>query len=361
MSFSFDIETLLQPLCAESPCGVSLLHDPSVEAIKAARREDDPSLPTGVWQTELKVADWSAVETRCVALLSSRSKDLMVAAWLAEAWLHRYGWEALPVGIGLIEALCERFWDGLHPLPRDGDWGFRAAPLAWIAGQFPGLLGARVGLCERGEGEGAFTLSQWESTTRLAITLADRKDVPAARREEATRDAEALHTSAQAARRPVLAGRLAAMRTAQGGIARLDAWSNQHLGDDAPAFGPLLNVLERASTLLKEWVPMDMIASPKEINAADAPGLPEDPSDAPPPTGMGTQPFMPVTRDGAYQQLALIGEFLMRYEPHSPVPYMIQRALEWGKMPLPELLQQLTEAGRGRMLGAALGLLPAES
>lgn len=66
----------------------------------------------------------------------------------------------------------------------------------------------------------------------------------------------------------------------------------------------------------------------------------------------------PQSRDEAYRLLAIVADYLMRYEPHSPVPYMLKRALDWGGKPLPELLAELMAGERGRALGAALGLLP---
>jgi len=41
------------------------------------------------------------------------------------------------------------------------------------------------------------------------------------------------------------------------------------------------------------------------------------------------------------QLLAEIAEFLLRAEPHSPTPYLIKRAVAWGRMPLAEVLQEL--------------------
>ncbi|WP_321813913.1 MULTISPECIES: type VI secretion system protein TssA [unclassified Paraburkholderia] len=361
MSFFFDIETLLQPIPGDEPCGVSLLHDPALEAIKAARREDDPSLPQGVWQTELKIADWAAVEARCVDLLTRKSKDLMVAAWLAEAWLRQCGWDALPAGVGLITSLCERYWDTLHPLPSDGDWEYRAAPIAWIAGQFPGLLAGRIGLCEGGD-IGAITLAQYESAQRAAIALAERKDVPAARREEAKREADAMTAAVCKASPEALQVRLRAIDTALEISLRFDAWLTSSLECDAPSFHALVDVSGRARHQIMEWLQMhpgwqDMNRPNNAIDSTSAADLTTSG------TVEGRIPQMATrlqSRELAYQQLAIIGEFLLQYEPHSPVPYMIQRALEWGAMPLPELLRQLTEEGRGRALGVALGLLPQE-
>ena len=70
---------------------------------------------------------------------------------------------------------------------------------------------------------------------------------------------------------------------------------------------------------------------------------------------------VPQSRDDAYRQLASIAEYLARYEPHSPVPYLIQRALEWGRKPLPVLLRELTSGDvDGQKLWTFLGLLPGE-
>ena len=60
-----EIDALLQPLPGDQPCGVSLIHDPEYDAIRTARRADDASVPAGIWQTTLKVADWAAVEAGC--------------------------------------------------------------------------------------------------------------------------------------------------------------------------------------------------------------------------------------------------------------------------------------------------------
>src|SRR6185437_2114539 len=47
------------------------------------------------------------------------------------------------------------------------------------------------------------------------------------------------------------------------------------------------------------------------------------------------------SREDAYTRLAEISGFLSRLEPHSPVPYLLQRAIAWGRMNLSELLLEL--------------------
>ena len=39
-------------------------------------------------------------------------------------------------------------------------------------------------------------------------------------------------------------------------------------------------------------------------------------------------------RDQALAQLAQVADYFRRTEPHSPVSYLVQRAIAWGQMPL---------------------------
>jgi type VI secretion system protein ImpA len=47
------------------------------------------------------------------------------------------------------------------------------------------------------------------------------------------------------------------------------------------------------------------------------------------------------TRAEAYQRLSEAAEFLLRTEPHSPVPHLVRRAVAWGSMSLDALLPEL--------------------
>ncbi|POA17008.1 type VI secretion system protein TssA, partial [Pseudomonas sp. FW300-N1A1] len=42
----------------------------------------------------------------------------------------------------------------------------------------------------------------------------------------------------------------------------------------------------------------------------------------------------PITRDEAFTLLAGVAQFFKQTEPQSPVPYLIERAIKWGNMPL---------------------------
>jgi type VI secretion system protein ImpA len=47
------------------------------------------------------------------------------------------------------------------------------------------------------------------------------------------------------------------------------------------------------------------------------------------------------SREDAYRQLAAAANVLRQLEPHSPIPYLIQRAVELGRLPFPQLIREL--------------------
>lgn len=46
-------------------------------------------------------------------------------------------------------------------------------------------------------------------------------------------------------------------------------------------------------------------------------------------------------RDQAFHQLREISDYFRKTEPHSPVAYLLEKAIRWGYMPLPELMEEL--------------------
>ena len=124
-------DELLKPIPGANPGGVDLRCDPVYDKIKEARREDD-DIPQGEWTTARKTAEWPTVIRLAKDALTSKSKDLQLAAWLTEAMLRREGFAGLREGLDMLSGLVETHWDHLYPEIDDGDAEMRAAPLEWI-------------------------------------------------------------------------------------------------------------------------------------------------------------------------------------------------------------------------------------
>ena len=55
----------------------------------------------------------------------------------------------------------------------------------------------------------------------------------------------------------------------------------------------------------------------------------------------GAIPLEPQNRADALHRLAAVADYFRRTEPHSPVAYLVQRAVRWGEMPLEEWLRDV--------------------
>jgi type VI secretion system protein ImpA len=288
-------EDLLVPVSVSQPCGEDVSFDACMDAIAAARRQDDPTLEQGEWATPLHSADWPLVANRCAELLRTRSKDLRLAVWLAEARAHTHRMRGLGDGFLLLAGLCERFWEHVHPLPEGGEHELRSGNLAWLLGRTPALAKDFPSDDDAGEG------------------LPDARYCLAA-------------------------------------LDQLQAAVDARLGADGPAFGPARDAVQRAVDNAARKAPSEA-ATP----SSDGGGSTLQPEVA---RAVAAGPAMPQTREHALAQLRLVAEFFRRTEPHSPVAYLAEKAAQWGELPLHEWLRAVVKdpaaiAQLDELLGAA--------
>ena len=59
-------------------------------------------------------------------------------------------------------------------------------------------------------------------------------------------------------------------------------------------------------------------------------------------------------REDAFKKLMEISDFFRRTEPHSPIPYILERAVKWGDMPLETLIRELIPDSSARDYYASL-------
>ena len=71
---------------------------------------------------------WRDLRDIGLKLLTEKTKDLEIAAWLTEAFVRSHGLGGLAAGSRLIAGLAEQYWDGVFPLPDDYGMETRVAP-----------------------------------------------------------------------------------------------------------------------------------------------------------------------------------------------------------------------------------------
>jgi type VI secretion system protein ImpA len=296
-----NLDRLLAPVSADQPCGEDLAFSSEIDAIVRARQADDPSLEQGAWVTDLKEADWKFVARQCAQLIETRSKDLQLAVWLAEAAARTEGMRALGDSLLLVAMLCERYWDGLYPLPDEDGVERRIGNLAWLAARIaPWLRDVPLTEGPHGHALREFDVARMEGGDALSKLEAARQRTSPAYAAHLMRDCE--HCAAA--------------------IDRLEKSVDALLGADGPSFSAARSGLESlvlfVKPALKEAVPVPV--------AAD--GVVAAPVHAPAPAG----PLQ--SRAQALAQLRAVAEYFRRTEPHSPVAYLADKAAHWGEQPL---------------------------
>jgi type VI secretion-associated protein, ImpA family len=349
------VSQLLEPISAESPCGPDLRYEPEYDQLRELRREDDTSLPTGVWQSSIKRALWPDLERLATTLLLERSKDLMISAWLGEAWLHMAGLEGLPGSLALVAGLCERYPEQLHPQAEDGDQSWRVIPLEWLARRYSEVLLTRVPLFDgREQAFAAFSLDDWQRLQRQQVLVNDSKNAKASA-EAARNDQKKLGELIRNTPLSFWLHRQGSLMLSLQHLQRLEAWSDAYLGNLAPGYKSLQDVMQALLTLVEEFIAMH----PQQPTVAPVQTSPASTTSTSQPQAAPAQVFQePANREEAYRQLLVIAGYLARTEPHSPVPYLIRRGVEWGNKPLSELLGELISAdAESRRLWTLLGVL----
>lgn len=362
-SFSPDLSVLLAPLQDTAPVGESLRYAPAYAQIRDARFEEDQTLPMGEWTRPLKKADWRAMETLCIDVLSKSSKDLQVAGWLAEAWTRRHGVAGLLAGAQLLEGLCRNFWDDIHPRVEDGDVDIRTAPFFWANDTLSHTLFMHVPLMPRADMVPPYlSLHDWQravATEFAAGASRDSKAEGAASRQDMLKEA--------------LAHLPALVAVDENAKQALDAWNalaqllDDKLGSESPSLSKVSESLKQirlaVRSLLQHHDPREALQAPASVDNtlpdpltptaettvmeddATMPSLPSPSATlrADAPTGTLALQGKVTTRAEAYRLLELAAAFLEQTEPHSPTPYLIKRAITWGRLPLPELMMEVIQ------------------
>ncbi len=108
-----EVEQLLEPVSAESPCGENLEYDADFQEMERGS-QGTPEQQFGDTVIEAQSPDWKTVRGKALELFQ-RTKDLRVAVYLARAVVRLDGLPGFCDALALIRGLVDRFWQEVHP------------------------------------------------------------------------------------------------------------------------------------------------------------------------------------------------------------------------------------------------------
>jgi type VI secretion system protein ImpA len=117
---------------------------------------------------------------------------------------------------------------------------------------------------------------------------------------------------------------------------------DQKFGNQTPGLSLLRTSLDDIRSLVEKIVKEKRLSEPDASDQVDAVNADEElDSGAPPEETRHERRGAIRSREEALRRLNEVAEYFSRTEPHSPVSYLVQRAIKWGKMPLDSWLEDV--------------------
>ncbi|WP_394777950.1 type VI secretion system protein TssA [Undibacterium sp.] len=327
----FDVKKLLEPIGAPQGCGEDLSFSRELDAIVEARRFEDSSLDQGEWVTEVKTADWPFVIKHCASLIESRSKDLRLAVWLTEASVRVGYFAGLASGYQLLAGMFDQYWEGMYPLPEDGDQDQRVGNLSWILARSTQLV-KEIPVTEGRDT--SYSIIDFDAA-RARAANAEKIAAEGGRPEEGPKLAD-LDNARRKSSRVFFEKLLHDAQASLAALQQLEQSVDARLGVDGPGFSAARDALQSALKAITRFAQEAGVQTGAHHPVEEDALMPQDSTDSSPkaPAALAGPSGSIQTRTQALAQLRAVADFFRRTEPHSPVAYLADKAAHWGEMPL---------------------------
>ncbi len=344
-TLDLSLEQLLQPISVENPCGediressspVSLYYQIKDARFKARNIErqradnsdtDDQSKPS-----------WQTVQELAVTALTTKTKDIEIAAWLAEALLRLEGFKGLAFGFNVLRDYVEQFWEPIYPLPEEDGLAARVAPLVGLNGiDTDGTLITPI-IClpivaPHCEPRYAF----WHYRQAIEVSRVADEDVRQKRIDSGAAVLDDIETAVAQSSDEFYQGVMGDIQGCLAQYQQLTAALDEKCAQESPPSSKIKNTLEGCLQDMQMLVG-ERLVMPETNDNPDVPPADAQSSTAEKPVSSSAQIE---TREQAFQTIEKVMKYFRHHEPHSPLSYMLERVVMWGKLPLPKLLNEI--------------------
>jgi type VI secretion system protein ImpA len=344
---AIQLHSLLQPISEDNPAGDDIRQDTSATssyyAIKGERGSARAAERNHMYDSDHSEADihWRKILELAPQILQTQTKDLEIASWYTEALIRRYGFQGLRDGFQLIHGLIDQYWEDLYPRPDEDGIETRVASLSGLNGEgAEGVLIAPIRNVDITQGQEPGPFSFWKYQQVLEV---EKISDEAAKAEKTAKlgfsnaDVErAVSESSETFFVDIRDDVNEAINT----FREISRMLDDHCGiSDSPPSSNILNTLEECLGAInhigKHKMPVEAIVENGDVETDESSSTLTEPS-----TGQSTSgPIQ--SRAEAFEKLTEISEFFRKTEPHSPISYIIERAVKWGDMSLNELIKEL--------------------
>lgn len=359
---SIPLDQLLAPVSEENPTGNDIREDSSpgtdYYGIKDARNAARAAERSNMFDSDNSEADtqWRKVLELAPEIIQNQAKDLEIASWYTEALVRRYGFQGLRDGFKLINGLLEQYWDDLYPLPDEDGIETRVACLTGLNGEgAEGVLIAPIRNVKLTEGSEPGPFSYWKYQQALEVEKTIEEEAKTEKASKLGFSIADIERAVSDSSDTFYADLHDDLQASVDLYREVGALLDGHCGiNDSPPTSNIINILEDCLGAVKHIGKHKIPAVETEDQDADN----ESDASAGSDSAENTQSTGPIkNRADAFRKIMEISEFFRKTEPHSPIPYILERAVKWGDMSLEDLIKELIPDSSARdVYGSLTGI-----
>ena len=357
---TLDFDRLLAPISDGLPCGESRENSSSIDLSRAF------SVVLGEWQAAKKMekewaeaqllfvgrddslrhGDWQAIAEKAIDFLRVHSKDTRILMCLVEAMTHLNGFNGLQQSLSLVRQMLEKYADSLNPRPESSE---DSAPFDSISSN----LDRSKTFFDAVQLAPLSSASEYKLVSQFHFDLS--KFFDGASMDEVVKGDLIAKGQMTDDRFRQLFNRVPKgdlVQTQNDIVVSLseakavNALLRQHCADTSAAdvsITKTIQLIEKVQTWFNELTSSKLKGDVPVVAGSNSSnqGVTQSAS------GNGAGPSMSVVegqlqnREQALEQLLRVAEYFRKTEPHSPVSYALEQAVRWGRMPLPQFLEEV--------------------
>lgn len=337
MNYALNLKALLNPIGAAQTAGHDLRSDVAPDskyyqikdARNAARQGERHHHQTPDPQSQLTIRrEWEVVYELGIHLIEHLSKDLEVVTWLIEALVRLAGLSGLSQGFELAQALIKHYGNALFPA--EETWALKLLPLCALNGiESEGTLFMPLRALSLTDPQKTTRLNVWQYQQTLAIEQLTDPEVRQKRYAAGAIHPERFQKGAQQSGSKFYRKYLQQISATKTQCQRLSDCIDERCPGADFSLTALLNFLDDLAQYITYVSGEKSMVSPAPLSPSAAN------------TPSNHKPLDFANRETALQHVLAVAQYFRQQEPQSLVPYLLERACHWGRLPLPQLIQEL--------------------
>lgn len=335
-----DISTLSAPLPGASPVGMNLRLDSSPASIyykikdlrnqaRAIERKQIEDV-----DAEQPLAEWQKLYQLAIELFSKSSKDIEIAAWLIEALLRLYNFAGLRDGLKFYRQLLELYWENLYPPIDEEGYQARLATFIGLNGEdTDGTLIFPITNVKLTLGKSVDSYSLWQYEQAHEVNQINDPEKRQKRIDAGAVKLPLVETSIEETPSSFFRDTAEELKACLDELQAIDLFFEEKCGENVLSLSRIKDKLKGCLDVVKiigksafENSPCDQVNN-QGNNQIEMSAVVSDKKI--------------LDREKAFAQILEVANFFEQNEPHSPLSYILRKAVRWGKTSLPELLAEI--------------------